>query len=118
MEDELALLDDDPALLQEALYILSFGSRALFNALIYFSALLIFDVSIVKAAIVALTVAVFRLASYGARWIEKIGFALIVVAGAVWVGIAPPAKDWRVIGVSVIHQIVTQAKDVSQPHAS
>ena len=62
-------------------------SRALFNALIYFSALLVFDVSLVKAIVVAMAVAIFRIAQFGTRWVEKIGFVLIVAAGAVWVGV-------------------------------
>ena len=59
--------------------------RAAFNCTVYVAALLLLNVSVFKIAIVAASLAVLYTAKYGYRWIDRIGFGLILIAMSAWV---------------------------------
>lgn len=67
----------------------------IFNAIIYAVCLFMLGVSLWKALIVALVASACVSLNYGARWVLRGGFVLLVVTMLVWLGVLPPPAEWR-----------------------
>lgn len=81
-------------------------SRGILNAAVYFSALLIFDIPLARAIIISILAAFLHFAHYGTRWVERLGFVMIVTASAVWIGALPAPRDWPTLGLKAIHEVM------------
>jgi hypothetical protein len=81
------------------------ATRAFFNGIVYAACLFFLGASWRGLLVGAVAVILF-LASYGGRWIERGGFALIAVAMLVWLGVIPPAHDWQTNAETALSRLV------------
>jgi membrane protein YdbS with pleckstrin-like domain len=69
------------------------AARAAFNGVVYAASLSYLGAAW-RGILVGAIAFILFMVGYGARWIERGGFALIVLAMLVWLGIVPEAKNW------------------------
>jgi hypothetical protein len=64
------------------------------NAAVYGACLYLLGFGLLKAALVMTLVLVCVALNYGARWILRGGFALLVLTVLLWLGVLPPVDSW------------------------
>ena len=70
-------------------------ARSGWNALVYFMCALFFNADIWHAVAFGVIVGVAFYVGYGARWIERFGFLAGAAVMLIWIGVLPPASEWR-----------------------
>lgn len=71
-----------------------------FNAVVYASSLYYLGVSPWKAVVVGVVVLVATDLWYGRKWLLRIGFMLMIVGIAVWIGVLPEPQTWPALAES------------------
>jgi hypothetical protein len=64
------------------------------NGIIFAVCLPYLGISVWKAAIVAIIAVLCTFLQYGGRWVSRIGFAVLGVTLAIWIGFLPAVQEW------------------------
>ncbi len=68
--------------------------RSIWTLAVYFCTLLYIGVSLWRTAVVCTIVLICLALRYFERWVEKLGFALLLIAAAVWLQVIPTIDQW------------------------
>ena len=77
------------------------------NAIVFSTCLYLLGVGIVISLIMFPVVLICTQVNYGARWVMRAGFALLVLTVLVMVGVVPEPSKWRELRDSAIASITT-----------
>jgi hypothetical protein len=64
------------------------------NAIMFVACLPYLGFPLWKAAIIAIIAAICTYLSYGAQWVSRIGFGMLSVCLAIWIGLLPSVREW------------------------
>ncbi len=64
------------------------------NAIMFVACLPYLGFPLWKAAVVAIVAAICTYLSYGGRWVSRIGFGMLGISLAIWIGLLPAVQEW------------------------
>ena len=80
-------------------------ARAAFNGIVYGASLFGLGAAW-RGLLVGAVAFILYLVGYGGRWIERGGFALVVIAMLVWLGAVPEPKYWSTTAESTLARLL------------
>lgn len=80
-------------------------ARAAFNGIVYGASLFGLGAAW-RGLLVGAVAFILYLVGYGGRWIERGGFALVVIAMLVWLGAVPEPKYWFTTAESTLARLL------------
>jgi hypothetical protein len=85
----------------------------LFNATVISSCLFLLGFGFFKALVLFPVVALCTYLNYGARWVLRAGFGLLVLTTLVMLDVVPPLGQWRDAGMRMLAAV----SEIAQSHA-